>query len=144
VHTNIPAPPGRLILQQPTYEQMLAQVQAAYPLEACGLLAGQGERAAQLYPIDNILRSPTAFEMDPLQQVEAMLQIEAQGLELVAIYHSHPHGPQKPSSTDVARAYYPETVQLIISLQEHRRPVTRAFTIVDGRVREIPFLIEQL
>ncbi|MFQ5400542.1 MAG: M67 family metallopeptidase [Anaerolineae bacterium] len=144
MHTGLPGPPGRLILQQPTYEQMLALVQAAYPLEACGLLAGQGERAAQLYPIDNILRSPTAFEMDPLQQVEAMLQIEAQGLELLAIYHSHPHGPQKPSASDVARAFYPETVQLIISLQERRRPVTRAFTIVDGHVREVPFLIEQL
>ncbi|HEX6386561.1 MAG TPA: M67 family metallopeptidase [Anaerolineae bacterium] len=128
---------GLLKVKRSIYEAMLQQLQAAYPLEACGLLAGRNRLATRLYPIDNILDSPTAYEMDPLQQVKAMLEIEARGETLLAIYHSHPQGPQTPSATDVARAYYPEAIQFIVSLQEPSQPIVRAFTIADGCVNEI-------
>jgi proteasome lid subunit RPN8/RPN11 len=102
---------------QPTvFQIMLAHVQSGLPLEACGLLAGQDNFISHIYIIDNILRSPVAFEMDAQQQIEAMLNVEAQGLELIAIYHSHPQGPQAPSQTDIAKAYYPELAQIIVSL----------------------------
>lgn len=126
-----------LKIKQPIYESMLKQLQAAYPLEACGLLAGQDYTATRLYAINNILQSPTAYEMEPLQQVRALLEIEAVGELLLAIYHSHPQGPQTPSVTDVARAYYPEAIQIIVSLEEPTSPIVRAFTIIDGLVDEI-------
>jgi len=66
-----------------------------------------------------------------------MLAMEAEGLELIAIYHSHPDGPARPSATDVANAYYPDTVQLIISLADRARPSVRTFTIIDGVVAEV-------
>ena len=50
---------------------------------------------------------------------------------------SHPDGPARPSATDVANAYYPNAVQLIISLADRARPSVRAFTIVDGTVAEV-------
>ena len=81
--------------------------------------------------------SPVAFEMEPLQQIKAMLAMEAEGLELIAIYPSHPSGPARPSITDVANAYYPDAVQLIISLANRARPGVRAFTIIDGVVAEV-------
>ncbi len=115
----------------------MARVAALYPEEACGLLGGRYGRAVRLYPIENVLHSPVAYEMEPLQQIRAMVAIEDEGLELLAIYHSHPDGPARPSATDVAQAYYPESAQLIISLADPARPTLRAFTIVDGRVREI-------
>jgi len=59
------------------------------------------------------------------------------GETLIAIYHSHPHGPPEPSSTDVARAYYPEAAHLIISLAELERPQAAAFRIVDGEILPI-------
>lgn len=118
---------------------MLQQLQAAYPLEACGLLAGRERRTTRLYAIDNILQSPVAYEMDPLQQVKALLDLEARGETLLAIYHSHPGGPETPSPTDVAQAYYPEAIHIIVSLQAPTRPVVRAFTIAGGRVGEIPW-----
>jgi proteasome lid subunit RPN8/RPN11 len=126
-----------LQISQPIYLAMLDHLQAVYPREGCGLLAGQGEQASHLYAIDNIRQSPTRFEMDPLQQVKAMLHMEARGWSLLAIYHSHPQGPETPSATDVARAYYPEAAHLIVSLRHWAQPVVRAFTIVDGRVDEI-------
>jgi proteasome lid subunit RPN8/RPN11 len=120
---------------------MLEHVQAAYPLEACGLLGGEDGRALCLYPVDNILQSPTRYEMNPLQQVQAMLDMDAQGVALLAVYHSHPHGPARPSPTDIALAYYPEAVQVIISLQTPQQPEVRAFTIVDAIITEVMWRI---
>ncbi len=121
-------------IQHLTYLTMLAHTQAAFPLEACGLLAGSHRQVRHLYIIENSLQSPTAYEMDGRQQLDAMLHIENQGLDLLAVYHSHPGGPSAPSATDIAQAYYPDLIQLIISLQDRSRPNVGAFTIVDGQV----------
>lgn len=126
-----------LYLPKQLQEEMIACVMNLYPEEACGLVGGQDSRAARLYPVENALHSPVAFEMEPLQQIRAMLAMEAEGLELLAIYHSHPHGPARPSGSDVAQAYYPEAAQIIISLIDRARPSLRAFLIADGHVTEI-------
>ncbi len=75
--------------------------------------------------------------MDPHQQLRAMLDLEGAGWELLAIYHSHPHGPPEPSATDVARAYYPEALQVIVSLADRERPSVRAFSVTGGQVEEV-------
>jgi proteasome lid subunit RPN8/RPN11 len=79
--------------------------------------------------------------MDPSEQLAAMVDLEEHGWKLLAIYHSHPHGPQVPSSADVAQAYYPEAAYLIVSLIDRRQPHVRAFMIMAGQVSEIPFKI---
>lgn len=104
-------------------------------------MAGRPGRVTRLYHIENILHSPVAYEMNPRQQMEAMLAVEKAGLQLVAIYHSHPRGPETPSGTDVARAYYPEVAQVIVSLADRRRPVTRAFAVAGERVDELEVAI---
>jgi proteasome lid subunit RPN8/RPN11 len=126
-----------LTLNRTLLNEMLAHVAGLWPEEACGLVGGREGRAARLYPVENVRHSPVAFEMEPVQQIKALLAMEAEGLELIAIYHSHPNGPARPSATDVANAYYPDAVQLIISLADHQRPSVRAFTIVDGVVTEV-------
>ena len=127
----------RLTLNRTLLNEMLAHVSGLWTEEACGLVGGRDGRAVRLYPVENIRHSPVAFEMDPLQQINAMLAMEAEGLELIAIYHSHPDGPARPSATDVANAYYPDAVQLIISLADRARPSVRAFTIIEGAVAEV-------
>lgn len=119
------------------YEAMLKQLRRAYPLEACGLLAGSDGRVMRVYAVENVLHSRSEYEMEPRQQVEAMLALEKAGWELLAIYHSHPDGPQTPSPTDVARANYPQAAQVIVSLADREQPVARAFTIAEGKVDEI-------
>jgi proteasome lid subunit RPN8/RPN11 len=64
------------------------------------------------------------------------MEFEEQGLELVAIYHSHPAGPEEPSATDVAHALYPEAAAIICSLSGPQ-PRLRAFSIVDDQVTEL-------
>ncbi len=126
-----------LTLSRAVLDEMLAHVAGLWPEEACGLVGGRDGRAVRLYAVENTRHSPVAFEMDPLQQINAMLAMEAEGLELIAIYHSHPDGPARPSATDVANAYYPDAVQLIISLADRARPSVRAFTIIEGAVAEV-------
>jgi proteasome lid subunit RPN8/RPN11 len=123
------------------YERMIAQLRASLPLEACGLMAGLAGRVTHVYPIDNRLSSPHAFEMDPKQQVEAILDLEKRGWKLVAIYHSHPKGPETPSLTDISKANYPDTLQIVVSFRIPQRPVIRSFTIVGGQVTEIRFQV---
>ena len=123
------------------YEAMIRYLLSVYPLEGCGLMAGRQECVRRLYHVENILHSPVAYEMEPRQQLEAMLSVEKAGMELLGIYHSHPQGPETPSSNDVARATYPEVAHVIVSLANRRRPVARAFAIVEGQIDEIQMAI---
>jgi proteasome lid subunit RPN8/RPN11 len=95
-----------------------------------------------VYPIDNILRSPVAYEMEPHAQVRAMTEIEAQGWEITAIYHSHPAGPPIPSLTDIAQAYYPDSLYLICAPDAGDAWRGRAFRIVESAVTEVAVKIE--
>lgn len=126
-----------LAITNAAYSIMLAHCQAVYPLEACGFLGGKNGTAYVVTVIENILSSSTAFEMDPQQQIEAMLAIEEDGLDLLAAYHSHPSGPSRPSPTDIAQAYYPELAQVIVSLRESSSPSARAFLLASGKVHEL-------
>ena len=69
-------------------------------------------------PVENMLHSPVRFQMEPSAQFKALLNIEEAGQELLAIFHSHPTGPARPSETDVAEFYYPGALVLIASPTE--------------------------
>lgn len=133
-----------LTIERPFLNQILDHLQACYPLEGCGLVAGNDEGwVTAVYPIENSLQSPTAYRMDPMQQLQAMLALEANGWQLVAIYHSHPQGPETPSDTDIKQAYYPESLTMIVSLQTRNKPVIRVFQIPGPTIIEKKMRIEQ-
>jgi [CysO sulfur-carrier protein]-S-L-cysteine hydrolase len=112
-------------------EQVIELSRKALPNEACGLLVGRTS-ADRLIPIRNISGESHEFEMDPAQLIAALRDLRDSGEQLIAIFHSHPHGPAEPSKTDVQRAHYPEAAHLIVSLAEPDRPRAAAFRIVDG------------
>ena len=130
-----------LAIKKIAYDILLTHCQAIYPFEACGFLGGKDGVAAIVTIVENALNSPVAFEMDPLQQLEAMLDIENNGLDLMAAYHSHPHGPSQPSQTDLAQAYYPDLPQIIISLRVRSEPSVRAFLLASNTYQELQLQI---
>jgi len=130
-----------LELSQDQIRFMRAHVEAENPFEACGLIAGTGIQAIQVVPISNVLRSPVRFRMDPQEQIEAFTAFEAQSLELLAIYHSHPSGPAKPSPTDLAEAYYPEALTLIWNSLSGDWTY-RAYRLVDGSFQEVKLVVK--
>jgi proteasome lid subunit RPN8/RPN11 len=130
---NQPAP--QLTLTAELFEQMRRHVALLAPEEACGLIAGQADRARQVFPITNQLRSALRFRMAPDEQLRAFTRMDELGLELAAIYHSHPGGPSRPSITDVAEAYYPEAIYLIW-FPGPAGWTCQGFTIREGVVQE--------
>ncbi|HZD56017.1 MAG TPA: M67 family metallopeptidase [Anaerolineales bacterium] len=115
---------------------MQADVSRRAPEEACGLVAGRDNTGVEVIPVTNALHSPVRYRMDPNEQLEAFNRIEELGLEIVAIYHSHPSGPSYPSPTDVGEAFYPEAVYLIWFGSTHGWDC-RGFLIREAEVEEI-------
>jgi proteasome lid subunit RPN8/RPN11 len=80
------------------------------------------------------------YLVDAQEQLQAFCQMEERGWELLGIYHSHLHGPDEPSPTDIAEAYYPEAIHLIWSCRTGMWKC-RGFLIRDGRIQDIPIFL---
>lgn len=78
--------------------------------------------------------------MNPIEQVEAFTNIEQNGWSLIAIYHSHLHGPCKPSETDTKELAYPDAAYLIFDLSTDETRLC-GFRIVSGTWLEIAVTI---
>ncbi len=117
--------------------QMLAVAQSAAPVEACGVLAGDGEQSRRVIEITNLLHSPTRYQMSPDELVAAFWKLESDGLSVLAFFHSHPNSAPYPSPTDLNQHNYPEIPQIILGKSENRWEM-RAFLLQAQRIREIP------
>ena len=118
------------------YEEMVGQALREFPNEACGLIAARDGGPTKVYPMKNADSSPVTYRLDPKEQLQAFNDIDEQGWELWAIYHSHTHSEAYPSETDQRQAFYPEARYLILSLENREDPVLRGFRIVSGEVTE--------
>jgi proteasome lid subunit RPN8/RPN11 len=113
-----------------------------FPLEVCGILGGSEETASVLYRMTNTDRSNEHFMMDPKEQFAVIKELRAKGLEMLAIYHSHPESPARPSAEDIRLALTPNVSYVIVSLQEANNPVLKSFRIAAGRVE--PEIVQYL
>jgi proteasome lid subunit RPN8/RPN11 len=116
-------------------QSMRRHVTAQAPLEACGLLAGRDDSVEAVLRVANAERSPVRFRMDAREQYEAFMWIEANELDLIGIFHSHPTGPETVSPTDIAEASY-DVVHIIWSRQNQIWSA-RGFWIERGQVSEV-------
>jgi len=116
---------------------MLHDARAARPRECCGLLVGTGRRVMFAVPMRNVAPGTTRYRLDAAEHiaVRRMMRRLVPAVELVGVYHSHPVGPARPSPTDVAEAFYPGWIHLIVGLRP--KPDVRAFRIRGGRVRPL-------
>lgn len=119
-------------------DEMVRHALAERPNEACGMVAGIGNRATKVYPATNAEKSPVRYLMEPRDQLRIMRDMEDHGWDLLGIFHSHTHTAAYPSQTDVSLAYYPDALYILVSLADEANPVVRAFHIVDGRISEEP------
>ncbi len=132
-------PVNELRLTQSQMTEMRAHIMSCLPEEACGLLAGQDGAVRAVIPIKNVARSPVVFRMDPAEQLRAFDSIETQGWRLLAVYHSHPAGPSRPSETDIAEAAY-DVVHVIWSPREGAWEAN-GFSIRNGLVSEVKLYV---
>ncbi len=111
------------------YEGIVEHAKKEWPLECCGILGGREETVKKDFEVSNIEKSPTRYVMSPQEQLRVFEELEEESMELIAIYHSHPHTIPFPSETDVKMAFYPEVTCIIISLKEKDNPLVKAFRI---------------
>jgi proteasome lid subunit RPN8/RPN11 len=134
--------PVPLRLPRPIYEAMLAQAKSELPNECVGLLAGcPGSPVVSHYPLRNALASPMEYESEARSMFDAVRDMRQKGIEIVAIYHSHPTSAPIPSRTDLQRNYSPDVVNLIISLQGPE-PVMRGWWLTKTGYREAAWEID--
>lgn len=125
-----------IILTEAQYQEILEHARTGVPEEVCGILAGEGETVKHLYKMKNTEQSATRYFMEPREQLRVFKEMRERGWEMLGIYHSHPATPARPSEEDIKLAFYPEASYLILSLEDPKTPVLRAFRIHDGKVSE--------
>ncbi len=126
-----------IILPLGFVKRLLSHGRSAYPDEACGILAGEGNVVKVMYEATNSESSPVSYMLEPQEQFRIMKEIREKGLRMVAIYHSHPFAPPYPSQKDINLAFYPDAAYIIAGFLDSADPQVKAFEIVDGKVREI-------
>ncbi len=142
VEVGVEALVERLIVAEIHWQEMASHITAFLPEEACGLVGGKfcvpNAQVEIVIPVPNQLHSPARFRMDPAAQLHGLLALDELGLDLVAIFHSHPAGPETPSLTDLEEFAYPGVLSLIFSpLQVFPGWKARAFHLTGGLTSEV-------
>jgi proteasome lid subunit RPN8/RPN11 len=120
------------------HNDMIAHAQEGFPLEVCGILGGTGDVVSANYRMTNSDASNEHFMMEPREQFTVIKELRAKGLSMLAIYHSHPETPARPSEEDIKLALTPDVSYLIISLADAAAPVIKSFRISSGIVQNEP------
>ncbi|MDL1895846.1 M67 family metallopeptidase [Anaerolineae bacterium CFX7] len=139
-----------MILTRSQLDELYAQMRRAAPHEMCGLLGGKDGRALKIYPIKNIApQRAKNYLMDGAEQIRAMQDMDANGYDILAIYHSHPATRAYPSPTDLRDAWdtalqaprYPGTIYLILSLRNPDMPKARGYFLNGETITAAPLEI---
>ncbi len=101
-----------------------------FPIEACGYLAGKNNNIIEIYPMKNADQTQTHYSFDVQEQFAVLKEARKKGLELKAVYHSHPHTPARMSVEDIRLAYDPDIIHLIYSVKDND---LKAFKIEDNK-----------
>lgn len=127
-------------IRKEIYDEMIEHCAGSLPYEACGILAGKHNLATKIYKIKNTEASSVSYFMEPTEQLKAMKDIRDKGLEMLAIFHSHPFGSAYPSQKDIELAFY--DVYYVIVAFEPKFEV-KCFKIKDEEIGEEELIVEQ-
>lgn len=95
-------PVAVLRMTEAAQKAALDHARAALPNEAVALLSGPSpDLATDVVSLPNLISGP-GFFVPPRAQFDALMEIQARGLALVATCHSHPDGAPMLSRDDVA------------------------------------------
>jgi [CysO sulfur-carrier protein]-S-L-cysteine hydrolase len=118
-------------------DDMVAHARQEAPNECCGIVAAADGHAVRVYRARNLQASPVKYEVDPRDQIRIQNEIDDNGWDLGAIYHSHTRTEPYPSQTDINLARnWPDPIYVIVGLAGDEADV-RGFRIVEGDVSDV-------
>jgi len=123
------------------YNSLIAHARDGFPLEICGILGGTDDTVSAVYPMTNTDASNEHFMMEPREQFSVVKELRAKGLSMLAIYHSHPETPARPSREDIRLALTPMVSYIIISLADPAEPAVKSYKIQGENVELEPIEI---
>jgi proteasome lid subunit RPN8/RPN11 len=123
-------------IAQSLIDEIVAHALEEAPNECCGMIAARAGKAVEVHRARNAAASPLRYEIDGMEQYQLQTAIEDAGNDLGAIYHSHTRSAPYPSQTDINLAFYPESLYVIVGVQERDAPEVKAYRIEDGQVSE--------
>ena len=129
-----------LAIPKSIYAAVLAHGRAGFPQETCGILGGSEGVVSEFYPMTNTDQSREHFMMEPKEQFAVARDLRAKGKTMLAVYHSHPDTPARPSAEDIRLARTPGVATVILSLAGPE-PVLKSFRIFDGASTSEPIEI---
>jgi len=126
-------------LKKAIYYDMIEHCRCCLPYEACGILAGKDNFVTEIYKIKNIEDSSVSYFMEAKEQLKAMKDIRKKGLDMIAIFHSHPFGNAYPSQKDRDLAFY-DVYYVIVGFEPEIE--VKSFKIKDGKIDEEELIVE--
>jgi proteasome lid subunit RPN8/RPN11 len=123
-----------LLIPKNIHDELISHAKEGFPLEVCGILGGIGESVSAIYRMTNTDASNEHFMMEPKEQFAVVKDLRTKGLTMLAVYHSHPETPARPSEEDIQLALTPGVSHLIISVADFLQPVVKSFKIDQGKV----------
>jgi len=123
------------------HDDLIAHAREGFPLEVCGILGGTYDTVSAIYRMTNTDASNEHFMMEPQEQFRVVKDLRAKGLSMLAIYHSHPETPARPSQEDIKLALTPMVSYVIISLADPSDPDVKSYKIHSGNVEPEPIEI---
>jgi len=118
--------------------QLIGIAKDALPNESCAFLLGHNDKVVKILPMRNSDESPVTFSIEPAELLHAYNLAESKGMQVIAIFHSHPAKPW-PSSTDIKFMEINPVVWVIYSTTESQ---LKAFVYDDDEfIKEIDIRI---
>ena len=130
-----------LNIKQQILDAMVDHARAMAPVEACGILSGEGPYVTDIHIMTNGDNSPDHFSLLPEEQFAVAKAIRAKAEKMLAVYHSHPATPARPSEEDRRLAFAPGVIHVIVSLMDPREPDVKGFLLDDDDVASVPILV---
>lgn len=115
-------------------EAILSHAKSEAPNECCGFLAGRDGIVEKAIPLVNELASPIEYTASAASLFAAFKAMRAEGLELLAVYHSHPTSHAVPSRRDLNEWTYGDVAMVIASLPKDE---VTSWRIEDGMMRKL-------
>jgi [CysO sulfur-carrier protein]-S-L-cysteine hydrolase len=80
-------------------DELIQLAKDMLPDESCALLLGENSAVVKILPMRNADESPVKFSIESTELLRAYDLAQSKGLQVIAIFHSHP-GKPSPSGTD--------------------------------------------
>lgn len=119
---------------------LINHAQSRFPNESCALLFGTEKSGTatvtDIFLAENIERSPVNFTIANDELLRAYREAEQKNLDVVGIFHSHPHSEAFPSATDKKFMGINPVVWVI----SDKKGELKAY-VLDSKVMQVPVRI---